>query len=653
MTRNLQLFLYLRFSKSLLTGRPEQASCPIAEQHPGDTMNLIKQKRFAPYFLTQFLGAFNDNVFKNALVILLTYKIISEHSHILVNVAAIVFILPFFLFSPLAGQIADKFEKSALIKKIKWVELAIMSLGVAGLYLNSIAVLLFVLFLMGTQSAFFGPIKYSILPQHLRKDELMGGNALVEAGTFLAILLGTILGGILASFEAHVVPVSVSILCFAVLGRLASQFIPKAKAEHPDLKIDFNVWRSGKSIFAVLASSKAIFYTAFGIAWFWFFGATFLTQLPLFSREFLFGSPYVATLLMAMFSIGIALGSLISSKLSRGKVEVGLVPIGALGMTVFGAYLGLMDLPFSTEENSIIDMLTSFVYIKALLALIFLAISGGLFIVPLYANIQTKTPIEYLSRNIAATNILNALFMVLAGIFAILSFKLGNDVQSLFVITAFMNAVIGLFIFNRVPEFTMQMGAWLLMHSIYRIGKHDLEHIPQEGAAILACNHISFVDPVVIGAISPRPMRFVMYHKIYNLPLINRFFKQAGAIPIAPTKEDPELLEKAYDSIAEALENGELVVIFPEGALTPDGQLQELKPGITRILERTPAPVIPMAISGLWGTWFSRFKGRAMKGWPRNWMKKINVYTGAPIPPAEVNIERLTTEITKLRGDEL
>ena len=266
-------------------------------------MSLIKQRRFAPYFLTQFLGAFNDNVFKNALVILLTFKIVSEHSSILVNLAAVIFILPFFLFSPLAGQIADKFEKSALVRKIKWVEIGIMALGVLGLYLNSIPLLLFVLFLMGTQSAFFGPIKYSILPQHLREDELMDGNAMVEAGTFLAILLGTILGGILASFDQYVLPVSISILFFSALGRLVCQFIPEAKAEQPDLEIDYNVIRSGKSIFATLASDKAIFYTVFGISWFWFFGATFLTQLPVYSREYLYGSPYVATVLMAMFSI--------------------------------------------------------------------------------------------------------------------------------------------------------------------------------------------------------------------------------------------------------------------------------------------------------------------------------------------------------------
>lgn len=614
-------------------------------------MSLLKQRRFAPYFLTQFLGAFNDNVFKNALVILLTYKIVSDHSSILVNLAAVIFILPFFLFSPLSGQLADKYEKSRLIRGIKWIEIFIMTLGVIGLWLNSIPALLGVLFLMGTQSAFFGPIKYSILPQHLSRDELMGGNALVEAGTFLAILLGTILGGVLAGFEQYLIPVSVAIISFSILGLIVSYYIPPAQAEEPDLVIDRNPVRSGKNIFSALASNQANFYTVFGISWFWFFGATFLTQIPNFSREYLNGDPYVATLLMAMFSIGIGLGSFISSKLSKGRVELGLVPLGAFGMTLCGAYLGLMDIPLSATTTSIVDMFRQVPTIKALLALLFLAVSGGLFIVPLYAFVQTNTPKEYLSRNIAANNILNALFMVIAGIFAIICFALGNSIQSLFVIVALLNAVVGLFIFKRVPEFTLQMIAWILMHTLYRIGKHDLDNIPKEGPAVLACNHVSFVDPVVIGAVCPRPMRFVMYHKIYNTPVAHHFFKNAGAIPIATQKEDPELLQKAYDSIAEALENGELVCIFPEGGLTPDGSIQELRPGIERILERTPVPVVPMALSGLWGTWFSRIKGRAMKGWPRNWMKKIDVYTGKPIQPEDAKLPVLVQQISALRKE--
>ncbi len=612
-------------------------------------MSLLTQRRFAPYFLTQFLGAFNDNVFKNALVILLTYKIVSDHSSILVNLAAVIFILPFFLFSPLSGQLADKYEKSSLIRRIKWVEIGIMGLGVLGLWINSIPALLGVLFLMGTQSAFFGPIKYSILPQHLSRSELMSGNALVEAGTFLAILLGTILGGILASYDQYLLPVSVAILSFSTLGLLVSYFIPAAHPEDPDLVIDRNPVRAGKSIFSALASNQAIFYTVFGISWFWFFGATFLTQIPNFSREYLQGSPYVATLLMAMFSIGIGLGSFISSKLSKGRVELGLVPLGAFGMTICGAYLGLMDIPYSTATTTVMDMFKEPVYIKALLALLLLAVSGGLFIVPLYAYVQTNTPPEYLSRNIAANNMLNALFMVIAGIFAIICFSFGNSIQSLFTIVALMNAVVGLFIFSRVPEYTLQMFAWILMHTLYRIGKHDLDNIPKEGAAILACNHVSFVDSVVVGAVCPRPMRFVMYHKIYNTPVVHSFFKHAGAIPIAPQKEDPELLQQAYDTIAQALDNGELVCIFPEGALTPDGNIQDFRPGIERILERSPVPVIPMALSGLWGTWFSRIKGTAMKGWPRNWMKKIEIFTGKPIQPEDAKLAVLYQEISALR----
>ena len=612
-------------------------------------MSLLKQRRFLPYFLTQFLGAFNDNVFKNALVIILTYKIVSEHSSILVNLAAVIFILPFFLFSPLSGQLADKYEKSMLIRRIKWVEIGIMSLGVVALWLNSIPALLGVLFLMGSQSAFFGPIKFSILPQHLKRSELMSGNALVEAGTFLAILFGTILGGLLAGLDQYILPVSIAILTFSAIGLAVCHFIPPATADKPELVIDRNPFTSGKQIFSGLASNQSNFYTAFGISWFWFFGATFLTQIPNFSREYLRGDPYVATLLMAMFSIGIGLGSFISSKISRGRVELGLVPLGAFGMTICGLYLGMMDIQTTGDTTTIVDMLTTFSTLKALLVFLLLAMCGGLYIVPMYAHIQSNTPSDYLSRNIAANNILNALLMVIAGIFAIVCFALGNTIQSLFVIVAILNAVIGLFIFNRVPEFTLQLVAWILMHTIYRIGKHDLHHIPQEGPAVLACNHVSFVDPVVIGAVCPRPMRFVMYHKIYNTPVAKHFFRNAGAIPIAPQKEDPELLNKAYDSIAEALENGELVCIFPEGGLTPDGEVQELKPGIERILERTPVPVIPMALSGLWGTSFSRVHGRAMKGWPRNWMKKINVFTGEPIVAEDAKLPLLLQRIKALR----
>lgn len=615
-------------------------------------MSLFKQKRFLPYFATQFLGAFNDNIFKNALVIIFTYHIASTNQSIVVNLAAIVFILPYFLFSPLAGQVADKFEKSILIKRIKDLEIIIMLLGSVALYYQSMFGMFSVLFLMGTQSTFFGPVKYSILPQNLKKEELLAGNALVEAGTFLAILLGTILGSVLAAESEYFTKVSSAILVFAILGRVVCQQIPSIPAADANLKIDFNPLRSAKHIFSGLYFDQSNFLTAVGISWFWFFGVSFLTQFPNFSREVLGGSPYVATLLMAMFSIGIGVGSFLCSFMSGKRVELGIVPIGALGMTIAGVYVGSVDIVKTPELSSLWDVISQAANLKVMLGLLFLSISGGLFVVPLYAFLQVNTPQQRLSQSIAALNIMNAGFMVVAGIFAIVCFALGNSIQSYFVTIAIMNFLVALFIFMRVPEFIMRMGAWILVHSLYRIGKHDLHHIPKEGAAVLVANHVSFVDSIIIAAISDRPIRFVMYHKIYKLPVIHYLFKTMGAIPIASAKEDAGLLKVAYEQIANALEKGELVCIFPEGGLTPNGEIQPFKGGISKILQRTPVPVVPMALRGLWGTWFSRKAGRAMKGIPRNWMKKIDVMTGPLIAVEDVDLKTLESQVRTLKSDD-
>ncbi len=614
-------------------------------------MNLLRQERFLPYFATQFLGAFNDNVFKNALVFIITYRLTISNDILLVNLAAFIFILPFFLFSPLAGQLADKYEKSLLVRRIKTIEVMIMLLGAIGVIISSLIVLLLVLFLMGTQSTFFGPIKYSILPQHLHKNELLDGNAIVEAGTFLAILLGTVFGGLLASTGHYTIWVPLAVVAFAVCGRLVSQRIPDAEAALPELKIDYNLLRSGSAIFSALRSNKANFLSVVGISWFWFLGATFLTQFPNFAKDVLNGNEYVAILFMATFSIGIGIGSYLCSLFSAGRVEIGLVPIGAFGLTVCGLYLGLLDIPLSSESNSVVQILLHPVYRRAVLAALLFALFGGLFIVPLYAYLQTNTPDEYRSRNIAANNIMNALFMLVAAVFAMICFYFGNTIQNLFIVVAIMNAVVALFIFKQVPEFAMRLISWVLIHSIYRIGKHDLHHIPEKGAALVICNHVSFADPVIVGSVCPRPMRFVMHHRIYDLPVANFIFRTAKAIPIASAKENEQLLEQAYDEIANALNNGELVCIFPEGGLTPDGSLQPFKGGVDKILERTPVPVIPMALQGLWGTWFSRVGGRAMKGWPRNWLKRIGLLSSAAISPQQANRDLLFERVKELRAD--
>lgn len=615
-------------------------------------MNVFFQRRFFPYFATQFLGAFNDNVFKNALIIIFTYHLVVSSSGMLVNLAAILFILPFFLFSPLAGQLADKYEKSTLIRKIKNLEILIMLLGAIGVYLQSTIWMLVVLFLMGMQSTFFGPIKYSILPQQLSKEELLGGNAIVEAGTFLAILLGTVLGASIAGEGNYPFKVTVAILFFALLGRLASHFITSSPAAQTSLQIDYNPITAGRMLFSGLRENRANFLIAVGISWFWFYGAIFLTQFPGFAKDVLQGTPYVATLLMAMFSIGIGLGSFLCSVMAGRRVELGIVPIGALGMTLSGLYVGCADIniPGSIDFMTIQDVLTNSSTLKVLIALLLLAVSGGLFVVPLYAALQTNSPTKILSRNIAALNILNALFMVIAGAFAILCFALGHSIQTLFIVVALMNIAVSLFIFLRVPEFIMRMAAWLLVHSLYRIDKYDLHHIPKQGPAVIAANHVSFVDPVLIAAISDRPIRFVMYYKIYELPIVHYLFKIMKAIPIASKQVNADLLNKAYDDIAEALENDELVCIFPEGGLTPDGEIQPFKHGLEKILQRSTVPVVPLALKGLWGTWFSRFGGRAMQGWPRNWMKKIEVTSGPLIESNYADLGLIEKNIRDLRG---
>ena len=618
---------------------------------PNNT-SLFAGKRFLPYFCTQFLGAFNDNVYKNALIILFTYHLVNKDSGVLVNVAAGIFILPFFLFSSFAGQIADKYEKSFLIRRIKQAEIIIMLLGSIAIAMKSVVFMLFVLFLLGAQSTFFGPIKYSILPQHLPSGELLKGNAFVETGTFLAILLGTIAGGLLAALSSPLLPIVSTVLFAAILGWLCSTRIPKAVAPQPKLKVSWNLWSSSVEIIKASKDYKPVFLSILGISWFWFFGAMFLAQFPAYAKDVLYGDERVATLLLAMFSVGIGLGSMACSWLSGKRVEIGLVPIGSLGMTLATLHLAFAVVPEGNELRGITEMMAVSGSWRVMMDLILIAFFAGLYIVPLYAFVQTRSKEENRSRIFAATNLMNSFFMVMAAVIAIICLKLGMTVVQIFMVAAMLNLLVAVYIFAKVPEFSMRLISWLLIHSIYRIGKQDLHHIPNKGAALLVCNHISYVDAVILGSICPRPVRFVMTDSIYKLPVVNFIFRTAKAIPVATGRKNRELLIEAYDKIAEALENGELVCIFPEGGLTADGEMHSFKPGIDKIIARTPVPVVPLALKGLWGTWFSRYGGRAMKGWPKSFMKKISLVSGEPVAPEKASREFMYQQVLELRGAE-
>jgi hypothetical protein len=618
---------------------------------------LLRERRFAPFFWTQFLGAGNDNVYKNALVIFVAFQaatLTTLSSNNLVNVAAAVFIAPFMLFSATAGQIADKFEKSRLIRLIKLFEIAIMVVGAIGFYRRDLILLFIALGLMGVHSTLFGPVKYAILPQHLRPDELIGGNGLVEMGTFVAILLGEIVGGLVIAIKPDgPIYAGATAITVAIAGYAVSRGIPKTPAVAPDLKINWNPFTETWRNLHFAYGNRVVWLSMLGISWFWFYGATYLTQFANYTKDVLGGDEHVATLLLAIFSVGIGAGSLLCERLSGHKVELGLVPFGSIGLSLFA-----IDLYFASRSLAAHGALAgagAFIadpaHWRIVADLVLLGMFGGFYIVPLYALIQERSEPAYRSRIIAANNILNAIFMVASAGIALGLLEAGLSIPQLFLVTGVMNAAVALYIYLLVPEFLMRFLAWLLIHTFYRVDKKGLERIPDAGACVIVCNHVSFVDAVVIAACVPRPIRFVMDHRIFAMPLLNFIFRTMRAIPIAPAKEDAAMKERAFEEAARALEAGEIVCIFPEGRITDTGELYPFRPGLQRILEKAPVPVIPMALRGLWGSFFSRaYGGRAMRRL-RGIFSKIALVVGAPVAPDHATLEYLQQRVLVLRGN--
>ena len=618
---------------------------------------LLRERRFAPFFGVQFLGALNDNVFKQALVILLAYQTASFttlSNDVLQNIAQALFVLPFFLFSATAGQLADKYEKSRLIGVTVGIELAVMALGAVGFFMRSIELLLAALFLGGVQSALFGPVKYAILPQHLRESELVGGNGLVEMGTSIAILLGMILGGwLVAQAGWGIAAVAVTTIALSAAGFVLSRFIPLAPAADPAIRINWNLFTETARNFRFMRGNRTVFLSVLGISWFWFFGSMFVTQFPNLSKNILAGDEHIVTLLLVVFSVGIGIGSLLCERLSGHKVEIGLVPFGSIGLTLFAVDL-YFALPAHLQHGpvGVGELLRDAGHWRILADLALIGVFGGFYIVPLYALIQIRTEPSHRSRVIAGNNILNAAFMVVAAVLAIVLFQAGLTIPQLVLATALLNAAVAIYIYTLVPEFLMRFLVWLLIHSVYRLEKSGLENVPEEGPAVLVCNHVSFVDALIIAAACRRPVRFVMDHNIFRVPVLSFVFRTGRAIPIASARDNPQLLEKAYDEIARALEQGDIVAIFPEGRITDSGELYPFRAGIKRIVERTPVPVVPMALRGLWGSFFSRMGGSAMtRPFRRGVFSKIGLVAAAPVAPREVTPEGLQAQVLELRGD--
>jgi 1-acyl-sn-glycerol-3-phosphate acyltransferase len=619
--------------------------------------SLLGTRRFAPFFLTQLLGAFNDNVFRNATLVLITaYMGLSQQQQSLyTNLAPALFILPFFFFSATAGQLAEKYEKTRIIRAVKVFEIVVMGIAAWGFYGRHAGLLLVVLFLMGLHSTVFGPIKYSILPQALRPEELTGGNGLVETGTAMSILFGMMLGGALMLSGNGPLLASIAVISIALIGYGASRFIPPAPATSPNLKIDWNPLTESWFILKLCAKQRAVFNSVLGISWFWFFGTALTAQLPVYAEANLGGSSSLYLLTLGVFSIGTGIGSLLCEKLSNRTVEIGLVPLGAIGVTAFG-----IDLYFSRTGAAPVTGLGLAAFVQApgslriLFDLMMIGIFGGFYLVPLFALVQSRTPRSELSRVIAGNNILNAGFIVTAAVFGIVAQRLLHwSIPQFFLVVAVLNGIVALYIFTLVPEFLMRFVAWIYVSLMYRVRAVGVEdQVPDEGAALLVCNHVSYMDALILSSAIPRPIRFVMYYKIFKTPGAGWIFKAARAIPIAGAREDPALMENAFAEVDAALADGELVCIFPEGHLTRDGQIAPFKSGIERILAKRPVPVVPLALKGMWSSMWSHRDSRLGRlRLPRRLFADVEVEAGAPMPGAQASAAILEARVRDLRGD--
>ncbi len=579
--------------------------------------HLLTTKRFLPLFLTQFLGALNDNAFKNALVILITYSAMDSAGlspQIMVTLAAGIFILPFFLFSATAGQIADKWDKAKLIRIIKFIEIPLMSGAALGFFLGNATFLLCILFLMGAQSAFFGPLKYGILPDHLHEHELIGGNALIEAGTFLSILSGTMLGGLLILADNGTAVISILVIITALAGWLFSLFIPPAKLASPEIKVGYNLLYETDAILQHIRQNTILFRSILGISWFWLFGATFLSQLPVFAKEVIGGNEQIVTLFLVVFSIGIGIGSLFCNKLLKSEIAATYTPLSILSMTIF-----TIDLFFASKnilpsgEGELIGavaFLNSLAHWHILLDLLAISICGGIYVVPLYAIVQHYSETSHLSRVIAGNNIMNALFMTVSALGIGLMLAGDFTVTEVFLTIAILNGLVAIYIASLLPQALVRSILQGIFHTFYRLEVKGLENYQKAGKkTIIIANHLSFLDAILLSIGIPEPLCFAINTHIARRWWIRPFLFLADTVTIDPANPMSTRL------LINKVKSGQRVVIFPEGRLTLTGSLMKVYEGPAIIADKSGALLLPIRISGAQYTPFSRLKGKVRIRW--------------------------------------
>jgi len=576
-----------------------------------DTLKLVRLRRFLPLFLTQFLGATNDSLFKQALFVLIVFRLADAtgaNSAILVNIGAGLFILPFFLFSATGGQLADKLEKSRLIRAIKFNEILIMGLATLGFYFGHTYFLLLVLFLMGGQSALFGPVKYSILPTHLHDRELVAGNAYIEAGTFLAILIGTLAGNQLILTENGYLVVSVSVLTLAVLGFASSFFIPKAGPAVPNLKVNPNIFAEIVSTMRLGRARRDIHLSILGISWFWLFGATFLAQLSPFTKDYLHSNENIIALFMTLFSIGIGVGSFVCNRLLRGDVSARFVPIGAIGMAVF-----TLDLYFASRTGTpatgtlmgLGEFLQHGPNWRIVADLFLIAVAGGIYVVPLYTLLQTRSEESNRSRIIAANNIMNALFMVAGSIAATAMLAFAFTIPEIFLTVAIVTIFVAVYICGLLPDELVKVVMAGLLRLAYRVEIKGLDNYRAVGdRAVIIVNHVSFLDGLLLAAFLPGKPTFAVNTYIARKWWTKPFLAMVDTFAMDPTKP------MAAKSLIKTVQSGRKCVIFPEGRITVTGSLMKVYEGPAMVADKADAPILPVRIDGAQYTPFSRLRNK-------------------------------------------
>jgi 1-acyl-sn-glycerol-3-phosphate acyltransferase len=616
-------------------------------------------KNFWSLFWVQFFGAFNDNVFKNAIIILVAYKSYSMAGlspEQVVSLCGGIFILPYFLFSTLAGTLSDKYPRLIIIRLVKWLEILIMVLGSIGFLTENFPLLLIGLFLMGAQSTFFGPAKYSALPEIVERKELTRANAYFSVGTFISILLGTILGGVTISLPKNGAELTCVVVIFlAIIGTFFSHLFKKDLQAHPDQKIKWNPFAPLKDIFSNKNLRKDIYYSIYGVSWYWFLGAAFLSVIPIYAKDYLGADSHVATFFLAIFSVGVACGALLCNKLSGKKIELGLVPLGSLLISVFLLILYFVGRPADLVKSEDLYSLSEFLQKGGvLISLILFAFASvsALFFLPLQTYIQERSDDSERSQMIAANNFFNSLFMVASALFLIPLYSLGLNSLEVVVVLALLNLLVSVFVYFLVTQDFYSVICRLFATTVYRFKVKGGEQIPAKGALVYVCNHVSFIDWLIIMGMSPRPVRFIMHYEYMNIPLIGfitkHFFKRAKLIPIAGRFEDKAVLQLALDSISEGIRSGDVICLFPEGKITKTGELERFRTGVLDIVKRDPCPVVPMFLEGLWGSFFSRKYGRALKRPFFKLRAAVNLHIGEPIDASDVSIELLEKRIRDL-----